>query len=64
MYLDAVYPTINIVSIDTYEQEQMEKTKKSTKSCRKYLYIKAPESQIGLSYEENEDLEEASQASF
>jgi hypothetical protein len=61
--LDAVYPTINIVSIDTYEQEQMEKTKKSTKSCRKYLYIKAPESQIGLSYEENEDLEEASQAS-
>lgn len=60
--LDTVYPIINIASIEKYEQEQLEKTKKSTKSCRKYLYIKPTETQIGINYEGVEELEEVSTA--
>ena len=61
--LDTVYPIINIASIENYEQEHLEKTKKSTKSCRKYFYIKPAETQTGINYEGVEELEEVSTAS-
>tara|TARA_R110000824_G_scaffold399263_1_gene604526 strand:+ start:53550 stop:56546 length:2997 start_codon:yes stop_codon:yes gene_type:complete len=61
--LDAVYPVINIVSMDTYEQEQLEKTKKSTKMCRKYLYLKPAQTQVEINYNEAEDLEDVPAAS-
>jgi len=61
--LDTVYPIIKIASIEKYEQEYLEKSKKPTKSCRKYLYIKPTETQIGLNYEGVEELEEVSTAS-
>ena len=61
--LETVYPIINVVSMEKYEQDRLELSKIGNKNVRKYMYVKPSQMQTELSYENSDNLLDATTAS-